>query len=194
MLRIGEWVIQEACRQACNWRENIRVAVNVSPIQFRNPALNGVILQALANSGLAPERLEIEITESIFMDNASDTATMLHRLRQLGVRVALDDFGTGYSSLSYLRNFPFDKIKIDKSFIDAVSTESSAAAIVQAIVDLATALGMETTAEGVENVDQLATLRAQGCSSIQGFLLGRPLTAGDAEALGGERLDIAKVA
>jgi diguanylate cyclase (GGDEF)-like protein len=183
MLRIGEWVLQEACRRAHEWPENIRVAVNVSPMQFRNPALNRVILQALANGGVAAQRLELEITESIFLDNSCDTAKMLHRLRKLGVRISLDDFGTGYSSLSYLRTFPFDKIKIDKSFVDDIGRESSAAAIVQAIVDLANALGMETTAEGVEHEDQFQQLRAQGCSSIQGYLLGRPVNAAEATAL-----------
>lgn len=183
MLRIGEWVLQEACRRAHDWPGHIRVAVNVSPIQFRNPALNRVILQALANSGLAAERLELEITESIFLDNSSDTVRMLHRLRKLGVRISLDDFGTGFSSLSYLRTFPFDKIKIDKSFVDDIETESSAAAIVQAIVDLAKALGMETTAEGVEHIEQYERLRAQGCSSIQGYLLGRPVCAVEAASL-----------
>ena len=194
ILRIGEWVLQEACRQARGWRDDIRVAVNVSPIQFRNPALNQVILQALANGGLAPGRLEIEITESIFLDNACDTVAMLHRLREMGVRISLDDFGTGYSSLSYLRNFPFDKIKIDKSFIDAISTEETAAAIVQAIVDMAAALGMETTAEGVELPEQIVKLREQGCSSIQGYLLSRPLTAADAKSLSGLNEQEAKVA
>ena len=119
---------------------------------------------------------------------------MLHRLREMGVRISLDDFGTGYSSLSYLRNFPFDKIKIDKSFIDAISTEETAAAIVQAIVDMAAALGMETTAEGVELPEQLLKLREQGCSSIQGYLLSRPLTAADAHSLGGLDEREAKVA
>lgn len=183
MLRIGEWVLQEACRRANDWPSHVRVAVNVSPIQFRNPALNRVILQALANGGLAAERLELEITESIFLDNSCDTVRMLHRLRTLGVRISLDDFGTGYSSLSYLRTFPFDKIKIDKSFVDDIETESSAAAIVQAIVDLANALGMETTAEGVEHIEQYERLRAQGCSSIQGYLLGKPVCAVEAASL-----------
>lgn len=188
MLRIGEWVLQEACRKACQWPEDVRVAVNVSPIQFRNPALNRVILQALAAGGLPPERLELEITESIFLDASCDTVAMLHRLRDLGIRVSLDDFGTGYSSLSYLRKFPFDKIKIDKSFVDDIGTDKSAAAIVQAIVDMAHALGMETTAEGVESVDQLQRLQAHGCSSFQGYLLSRPLRAVDALALVSEEL------
>lgn len=125
-----------------------------------------------------PNRLEIEITESVFLDGETTVLTLLHQLRAMGVRVALDDFGTGYSSLSYLRSFPFVKIKIDKSFVNAVAEDHSAAAIVRAIVDLATALDMETTAEGVEDRDQLAELRGQGCSSIQGYLFSQPIEGG----------------
>ena len=166
----------EACRVASRWPEDIRVAVNVSPIQFRAPGFRNVVLQALARSGLSPNRLEIEITESVFLDGQDHVQQMLHMLRAMGVRVALDDFGTGYSSLSYLRSFPFDKIKIDRSFVTNIADDPSAAAIVKAIVDLATALEMETTAEGVENDGQLAQLEQQGCSTLQGFLFGRPLT------------------
>jgi EAL domain-containing protein (putative c-di-GMP-specific phosphodiesterase class I) len=132
-------------------------------------------MQALARSGLNPQRLEIEITESVFLDGEEPVVALLHQLRAMGIRVALDDFGTGYSSLSYLRSFPFDKIKIDKSFVDSVAQDSGAAAIVRAIVDLATALHMETTAEGVEDSSQLDRLRSQGCSSIQGYLFSRPI-------------------
>ncbi len=181
--QIGEWVIHEACRQAMTWPGELRVAVNVSPLQFRNTGLADIIVQALARSGLAPPRLEIEITESIFLDSADTTLAMLHRLRKLGIRIALDDFGTGYSSLSYLRSFPFDKIKIDRSFVNDINATQSAAAIVHAIVDLAKALGMETTAEGVEDEGQLSELRSQGCSSIQGFLLSRPVHAGEVIAM-----------
>lgn len=194
MLRIGEWVIQEACRRASDWPEDVRVAVNVSPMQFRNPALNSVILRALAGGGLAPHRLELEITESVFLDDTSDTIAMLHRLRDLGVRISLDDFGTGYSSLQYLRNFPFDKIKIDKSFVDDIESDEGAAAIVQAIVDLANALGMETTAEGVEREDQLECLRSKGCSSLQGFLMSRPLPGVQAAELVRPTLPFAMIA
>lgn len=178
IIAIGDWVMQEACRQATAWPEHVRVAVNVSPLQFRNSGFQNVIFQALSRSGLVPNRLEIEITESVFLDGETAVLTLLHQLRAMGVRVALDDFGTGYSSLSYLRSFPFDKIKIDKSFVNAVAEDHSAAAIVRAIVDLATALDMETTAEGVEDRDQLAELRGQGCSSIQGYLFSRPIEGG----------------
>jgi len=148
------------------------------------------VLQALQNSGLKPDRLEIEITESIFLERSDSTLQLLHTLRGLGVRVALDDFGTGYSSLSYLQSFPFDKIKIDRSFIVALQTRPGAAAIVKAIIDLADALGMETTAEGVEEPGQLATLRKQGATSIQGFLFSRPLPAPEATRLLKSRLKL----
>jgi diguanylate cyclase (GGDEF)-like protein len=180
---IGNWVIQEACRQARAWPEDVRVAVNVSSVQFRRPGLQNVILQSLAASGLEPKRLEVEITESIFLESLDSTLAVLHALRALGVRIALDDFGTGYSSLSYLQSFPFDKIKIDRSFIEQLLTRSGASAIVRAITDLARALGMETTAEGVEDSDQLAELRRHGCSSVQGYLFSRPVDARAAKAL-----------
>ena len=174
---IGEWVMHEACRQARDWPDHVRVAVNVSPLQFRSSGFQAIVMQALAQSGIAPPRLEIEITESVFLDGETNVVAMLHRLRALGIRIALDDFGTGYSSLSYLRSFPFDKIKIDRSFVVAVATEPTAAAIVQVIVDLARALDMDTTAEGVEDEAQLAVLRAQGCGTIQGYLFSRPIEA-----------------
>lgn len=180
---IGEWVLREACRTARTWPDHVRVAVNVSPVQFRNPGLNSVILQALTESGLPPHRLELEITESLFIDNPETTLASLHSLRSLGVRVALDDFGTGYSSLSYLRSFPFDKLKIDRSFIIDLLNSNGATAIIKSITTLAEALGMETTAEGVENAGQLDILREQGCSHIQGYYFSRPITADAIDAL-----------
>ena len=174
---IGTWVIQEACRQATKWPEDVRVAVNVSSVQFRKPGLVNVLMQALAASGLDPRRLEVEITESIFLESSEALIAVLHSLRNLGIRIALDDFGTGYSSLSYLQSFPFDKIKIDRSFIQQMLSRSGSTAIVRAITDLARALGMETTAEGVENPEQLAELRQHGCSSVQGYLFSRPVNA-----------------
>ncbi|WP_066481315.1 MULTISPECIES: putative bifunctional diguanylate cyclase/phosphodiesterase [unclassified Sphingomonas] len=180
---IGEWVLREACRMAIQLPENVRVAVNISPVQFRNPGLNATILSALADSGLDPGRLELEITESLFIDNIEATLASLHSLRALGVRVALDDFGTGYSSLSYLRSFPFDKLKIDRSFIIDLMANEGATAIIRSITTLADALGMETTAEGVENVEQLDILREQGCSQIQGFYFSKPLPADELKKL-----------
>jgi diguanylate cyclase (GGDEF)-like protein len=175
IVEIGAWALREACFQATTWPEHIRVAVNVSSVQFRRAGLSEVVLQALSASGLAPRRLELEITESIFLEGSEATLKVLHALRALGVRIALDDFGTGYSSLSYLQSFPFDKIKIDRSFIQHLLTRPGATAIVRAITDLAHALGMETTAEGVEESDQLAELRLHGCSSVQGYLFSRPI-------------------
>ncbi|QIK77546.1 EAL domain-containing protein [Sphingomonas piscis] len=177
IVRIGAWALHEACRQAKSWPEHVRVAVNVSPIQLQRPGLAETILQALASSGLEPQRLEIEITESVFLAGTEATMKLLHSLRAIGVRIALDDFGTGYSSLSYLQSFPFDKLKIDRSFIQNLLVRPGAVAVVRAITDLAGALGMETTAEGVEEDSQLAELRSQGCSSVQGFLFARPMPA-----------------
>ncbi len=175
IMGIGEWVFHEACRVAADWPDHVRIAINVSPIQFRSPGFLAIVLQALSRSGLPPARLEIEITESVFLDGEDNVLNMLHQLRAMGVRVALDDFGTGYSSLSYLRSFPFDKIKIDRSFITGVAADPSSAAIVRAIVDLAAALHMEITAEGVEDDSQLACLRGEGCDNIQGYLFSRPV-------------------
>ena len=179
IVAIGEWVIHQACRQAVQWPSHVRVAVNVSPLQFRNTNFASIVIQALARSGLEPHRLEIEITESVFLEGEASTVALLHRLREIGVRIALDDFGTGYSSLSYLRSFPFDKIKIDKSFVDAVAKDTGAEAIVRAIIDLASALEMETTAEGVEDDGQLAALTRQGCGNIQGYLFSKPVPASE---------------
>ena len=180
---IGAWVVREACAQAAHWPEHIRIAVNVSPVQFHRGALHDTILRALAVSGLAPGRLEVEITESIFLEGSDATLKLLHSLRSLGVRVALDDFGTGYSSLSYLQSFPFDKLKIDRTFIQNLLTRHGATAIVHAITELANALGIETTAEGVEETAQLMELRAHGCSSVQGFLFAEPMTLADVDRL-----------
>ncbi len=180
---MGTWALREACAQAARWPDHIRVAVNISPVQFRSPALGEAIVSALAESGLAPARLELEVTESLFIRNVAETLSSLHGLRRLGVRVALDDFGTGYSSLSYLRAFPFDKIKIDRSFIMDLLEHDQATAIIRAITMLAGALGMETTAEGVENVDQMDILQAEGCSQVQGFYFSRPLPADEIDGL-----------
>ena len=183
ILPIGAWVIREASARAATWPEHIRVAVNVSAVQFHRGALHETILRALADTGLEPNRLEIEITESIFLEGGETTLRLLHSLRALGVRIALDDFGTGYSSLSYLQSFPFDKLKIDRSFIQNLLTRDGASAIVHAITELASALGIETTAEGVEETAQLMELRAHGCSSVQGYLFAEPMAAADVDRL-----------
>ena len=183
IIQIGEWVIKEACRQAASWPEHVRVAVNLSPVQFRTRGLQSILIQALTQSGLAPQRLELEITESLLIDNVAETLKSLHSLHAMGVRVALDDFGTGYSSLSYLRSFPFDKIKIDRSFVVDIMSDKGSAAIIQAITGLAAALGMETIAEGVEQDDQVEMLLKNGCNNIQGYLLSRPVPITGVEAL-----------
>jgi len=186
---IGAWVIREACARAASWPEHVRVAVNVSAVQFHRGSLNESILRALADSGLASNRLEVEITESIFLEGGETTLRLLHALRSLGIRIALDDFGTGYSSLSYLQSFPFDKLKIDRSFIQNLLTRDGATAIVHAITELANALGMETTAEGVEETAQLMELRVHGCSSVQGYLFAEPMAASEVEQLFSEGSD-----
>ena len=177
IIPIGEWVLREACRQAASWPDHISVAVNVSPKQFATPNIANTVFQALGTAGLDPARLELEITESIFIANVQKTLATLHSLRNLGVRIALDDFGTGYSSLSYLRSFPFDKIKIDQSFVSDISSGTNAHAVIRAITTLAGALGMETLAEGVEYQEQLDVLRQEGCQNIQGYLYSRPIPA-----------------
>ena len=172
---LGEWALAAACRQAAKWPDRMKVAVNLSPIQFSTPHLADRIARILAESGLSPKRLELEITEQVFMDDSEHTLSTLHQLKKIGVRIALDDFGTGYSSLSYLRRFPFDKIKIDRSFVSDLSQGAEHAAIVQAVVNIATALGMETTAEGIETKDQQDFLTALGCNEGQGYFLGKPM-------------------
>lgn len=177
IVQIGEWVIREACAQAARWPGELSVAVNISPRQFGSPVLAQTIVQALAASGLPPSRLELEITESIFIGNVERTLSVLHGLRSVGVRIALDDFGTGYSSLSYLRSFPFDKLKIDQSFVRDLDSDGSAHAIIRAITTLAAALGIETLAEGVEHAAHMEVLRREGCDMIQGYVISRPVPA-----------------
>jgi diguanylate cyclase (GGDEF)-like protein len=173
---IGEWVLRTACADAAQWPEGTRVAVNVSPIQFANPGLPQIVMSALANGGIAPACLELEITESVFLSDRDNTDSTFAQLKGLGVRLALDDFGTGYSALGYLKTAPFDKIKIDQSFVRGAAIKGSRnAAIVKSIVNLAEALGMETTAEGAETLDELDLIRSLGCSHVQGYVYGRPM-------------------
>lgn len=180
---IGEWALRTACQDLAKWPENVRVAVNVSPLQFANPSLPMIVTNALANSQVAADRLELEITESVFLNDDEGTDQMFKSLKAIGVRLALDDFGTGYSSLGYLRTAPFDKIKIDQSFVrGATQPGSRNGAIIASIVSLAEALGMETTAEGVETLDELDLVRMLGCSHVQGYIYERPLSATDAAA------------
>ena len=172
---LGEWVLRRACTDAMTWPDGIKVAVNLSPVQFREPRLVDTIRAALARSGLPPSRLELEITESVLLQNSEATSVILRELNRLGTPISMDDFGTGYSSLSYLQSFPFDKIKIDKSFVSGLRDKESAAHIVRAVIGLGISLGMLTTAEGVETPEQLRQLRREGCSEVQGFLFSRPL-------------------
>ncbi len=182
--QIGEWALRTACHDMADWPENVRVAVNVSPLQFANPALPGIVTSALASAEIDPARLELEITESVFLNDSEGTEAMFAALKRVGVRLALDDFGTGYSSLGYLKKAPFDKIKIDQSFVRGATIKGSRnGAIIASIVSLAEALGMETTAEGVETLDELDLVRALGCSHVQGFIYAKPLTKAAAQSL-----------
>ncbi len=174
---LGAWVIEQACQHAVTWPSNVRVAVNVSAAQFKGAALRETVANALAAAGLAPQRLEIEITETALLTNADTNLAILRELRAMGVRIAMDDFGTGYSSLGYLRSFPFDKIKIDRSFVRDIETSADCKAIVRAVTSLGGNLGIATTAEGVETREQLCHLQAEGCSEVQGYLFSRPVPA-----------------
>jgi diguanylate cyclase (GGDEF)-like protein len=171
---LGDWVLKQACRDATTWPERLTVAVNLSAVQFRNPALTLSVVSALGQSGLAASRLELEITESVLLQDDRAVLDALHQFRGLGVRICMDDFGTGYSSLSYLRSFPFDKIKIDRSFIRELGKKNDCVVIIRAVLGLGSSLGMITTAEGVETEEQLDILRAEGCMQVQGYLFSRP--------------------
>ncbi len=181
---VGEWVLRQACAEAARWPAHVRVAVNVSGVQFNCPGFVKQIARVLRNTGLAAGRLELELTETVLLEDSKGAITELRELHSLGVRIALDDFGTGYSSLSYLSNFPFDKIKIDRCFIRTLSKHNhNSRAIVRAVTRLGSTLGIETTAEGIETREQLEIVRATGCASAQGFLLYRPVPAKDIRLL-----------
>ena len=180
---LGAWVLGRACADAAGWPAHVKVAVNLSPVQFVRGTLVGEVKQALAASGLAPGRLELEITESVLLQDDDATLAVLHQLRGLGVRIAMDDFGTGYSSLSYLRRFPFDKIKIDQSFVRGMAEHEDCSAIVRAVVGLGRSLGMTVNAEGVETAGQLSALRAEGCAEVQGYLFSRPQPVSEVAAM-----------
>ncbi|MCS3765452.1 bifunctional diguanylate cyclase/phosphodiesterase [Bradyrhizobium centrosematis] len=179
IVQLGEFVLRSACIDAASWPDDVDLAVNLSPVQFKNPNLIASVTEALAASGLDARRLELEITESVLLQNSEATLTTLHELRGMGVRISLDDFGTGYSSLSYLRSFPFDKIKIDRSFVSELATREDSMAIIRAVTGLGRSLGIVTTAEGVENDAQLELLRREGCNQAQGYLFSKPRPASD---------------
>jgi diguanylate cyclase (GGDEF)-like protein/PAS domain S-box-containing protein len=189
---IGEWVLRQACREAVKWPSHISVAVNVSPAQFTRPNLSQVVMSALAGSGLAAQRLELEITESVLLLGSDSTLATLHQLRKMGVRISMDDFGTGYSSLSYLRSFPFDKIKIDRSFVHDVSSNEDSMAIIRAVTALGASLRMTTTGEGVETQEELDYLKREGCIEAQGYFFSQPKPAGEIYKMLESRTDRAK--
>ena len=179
---IGTWVLFEACRTASNWPKSVSVAVNLSPLQFQSGSLISDVKQALELSGLEPERLEVEITEGLMLDNSEQVREQLDQLQSLGIAIALDDFGTGYSSLNYLWRFPFDRIKVDRSFVAGMSENEQAKGILKTIVSLAATMNVPITAEGIETEEQLAYLTDLGCQLGQGYLLGRPQPVTDIAA------------
>ncbi len=179
IVAIGEWVVRTACKEAVRWPGDLSVAVNLSPAQFKSKKLVDTVASALATSGLAPQRLELEITEGVLLQENDANLATLHALRNLGLRISMDDFGTGYSSLSYLRAFPFDKIKIDRSFVSGKAAEGDSMAIIRAIASLGTSFGMTTVAEGVETAEQMQRIRQEGCTDVQGYLISRPISATD---------------
>jgi EAL domain-containing protein (putative c-di-GMP-specific phosphodiesterase class I) len=177
--QLGEWVLQTACAEAVTWPSHTKIAVNVSPIQFKSQGLALKVAAALAESGLSAHRLELEITEAVLIRDDESALSILHQLRGLGVRIAMDDFGTGFSSLSYLQRFPFDKIKIDRCFVENVTKKGGSLAIVRAVIGIAKSRSITTTAEGVETESQRKMLRKLGCDEMQGYLFSRPKPASE---------------
>jgi EAL domain-containing protein (putative c-di-GMP-specific phosphodiesterase class I) len=180
--QLGEWVLMTACREAASWPKHVRVAVNVSPVQIKSPGFVLDIVRILAETGLHARRLELEMTESVLIQDDDATLTVLHNLRDLGVRIAMDDFGTGFSSLSYLHRFPFDKIKIDRCFIMNLPDDRGSVATIQAVIGIAKAREIVTTAEGVETEEQRKVLHELGCDQIQGFLISGARPASEINA------------
>ena len=185
IMSLGEWILRDACREAASWPKPMRIAINLSPVQFRHGDLAGLVHQVLLETGLSPNRLELEITEGVLIGDFARAVSILRRLKNLGVRIAMDDFGTGYSSLSYLQSFPFDKIKIDQAFIANLSQNPQSAAIIRAVIGLGRGLDLPVVAEGVETQEQLDFLTAESCDEIQGFLIGRPKPIRDYAAMVG---------
>ncbi len=180
---LGEWALREACQEAARWPSSIRVAVNISARQLMSPKLCSIVVSALEESGLSAERLELEVTESVLMKESSNAIEVLRQIRNLGVHISMDDFGTGYSSLSHLKQFPFDRIKLDRSFVHEIGESGDAAAIVRAVANLGQSLRMLTTAEGIETTDQLDRVRAEGYTEVQGYLISKPVPAQQAREL-----------
>jgi EAL domain-containing protein (putative c-di-GMP-specific phosphodiesterase class I) len=173
IIPLGKWILETACNEAMSWPNDMAVAVNLSPVQFKSRQIVDMVRAALDNSGLEPGRLELEITETVLLEDTTETLSTLHQLRGLGVRISMDDFGTGYSSLSYLLKFPFDKVKIDRSFMTGLGEGGDSDAIIRAVTGMCHDLGMETIAEGVETQEQLIFLQQRNCTEVQGFLFSR---------------------
>jgi diguanylate cyclase (GGDEF)-like protein len=183
IVQLGEWALRQACAEAMEWPDEIRVSVNLSPLQFAKGNLVSTVLNALASSGLPAGRLELEITESVLLEKSERNIAMLNQLRELGVRISMDDFGTGYSSIGYLRSFPFDKIKIDQTFVRDLLVDEGSLAIVRAIAGLGVSFGITTTAEGVETEDQVRCLNLEGCTEVQGYFYSRPVPGSEITAV-----------
>jgi EAL domain-containing protein (putative c-di-GMP-specific phosphodiesterase class I) len=183
IIPIGEWVLRQACRDAASWPDGMRVAVNLSAAQFKRGDIVAVATSALTAAKLPADRLELEITESVLLHDEAWVLTVLQNLRSMGIRIAMDDFGTGYSSLSYLRSFPFTKIKIDRAFVSDLAQTTDGLAIIQATIMLSEKLGMVTTAEGVETLEQMDILVSEGCNEAQGYHISRAVPAQDIPAL-----------
>ncbi len=187
IITLGEWILREACREAASWEKPLRVAVNISPIQFHHGDLPNLVHTVLLETGLKPERLELEITEGVLIDDFARAVSILRKLKSLGIHIALDDFGSGYSSLSYLHAFPFEKIKIDRVFVGDLEHNHHSMAIVRAIITLGHNLNIPILAEGVETENQLAFLAQEGCDEVQGYLTGRPYPIEDYSEMVGRK-------
>ena len=194
IVQLGEWVLQHACAEAARWPNDIAVAVNLSPAQFKSKNLVPAVINALAASGLPASRLELEITELVLLEESDGAFAILHQLHDLGIRIAMDDFGTGYSSLGYLRRFPFSTIKIDQSFIRDLPGKEDSLAIVRAVVGLSSSLGIKTIAEGVETEEQLASITSEGCTESQGFLFSKPRSSTEVRQMLGKQAAAADAA
>jgi EAL domain-containing protein (putative c-di-GMP-specific phosphodiesterase class I) len=185
IVEMGVWILREACREAASWPVPMQIAVNLSPAQFMHGDVVSLVHSILLETGLAPDRLELEITEGVLIEDFDRGLALLRRLKSLGVRISMDDFGSGYSSLSYLQAFPFDKIKIDRAFVMNLGRNPQSAAIVRAVIDLGHGLEMSIVAEGVETQEQLSFLADEGCDAVQGYFLGKPQPIGHYDALVG---------
>ena len=174
IIEMGEWILREACREAASWPKDLQISVNLSPAQFMHGDLVGLVHSILLETGLAPGRLELEITEGVLIEDFDRALSLLRRLKALGVRIAMDDFGSGYSSLTYLQSFPFDKIKIDRAFVMNLGCNAQSAAIIRAMIGLGHGLNISIVAEGVETQEQLSFLADEACDQVQGYFLGKP--------------------